>query len=144
MIDIEKELSYEGKPPAGPCSAWPEQRHYELMASVTGATVIERKSGDGKRIYEVVSSSAEAIARKNKVEASAGTMLRGLARTAGQAMMHGKVSSEIREERYNTCKACPFFVEDSKRCSECGCFMEAKTWIGGDPNALCPKQKWSR
>ena len=78
------------------------------------------------------------------VKASAGKMATGLLKTAGQALMHGKVSEEIRNERYDTCKACPFFVEDSKRCSECGCFMEAKTWVGGDPNALCPKQKWSR
>jgi len=79
-----------------------------------------------------------------KVKASAKKMAGGLLRTAGQALRHGKVSAEIREERYDTCKACPAFIKDSKRCSECGCFMEAKTWVGGDPDALCPKQKWSR
>lgn len=79
-----------------------------------------------------------------KVTAGLGRMAKGLVRNVGQAIAHGKVSEEVRNERYETCKACPFFVEDSKRCSECGCFMEAKTWIGGDPNALCPKQKWGR
>ena len=82
--------------------------------------------------------------RPKKVNASTGKMAKGLLKTAGQAFRHGKVSAEIREERYDTCKSCPFFIEDSKRCSECGCFMEAKTWVGGDPNTLCPKQKWSR
>ena len=79
-----------------------------------------------------------------KVTAGLGKMAKGLARNVGQAIVNGKVSEEIRNERYDTCKACPFFIEDSKRCSECGCFMEAKTWIGGDPDMLCPKQKWSR
>ena len=79
-----------------------------------------------------------------KVEASVGKMAGGLLKTAGQALMNGKVSAEIREERYDTCKACPFFVKDSKRCSDCGCFMEAKTWVGGDPDVLCPQKKWRR
>ena len=81
---------------------------------------------------------------ETKVKASAGKMAGGFAKTAVQAIRHGKVSSEIREERYDTCKACPSFVEDSKRCSECGCFMEAKSWVGGDPKKLCPLKKWSR
>lgn len=79
-----------------------------------------------------------------KVKASAGQMAKGLLKTGMQAVKNGRVTEEIRNERYDTCKACPFFIEDSKRCSECGCFMEAKTWIGGDPDLLCPKKKWSR
>lgn len=117
-MDIRKELSVDGVPPSGPCSAWPQERHQRLMAKM--------QSGSPK------------------VKASAKKMAGGLLRTAGQALRHGKVSAEIREERYDTCKACPAFIKDSKRCSECGCFMEAKTWVGGDPDALCPKQKWSR
>lgn len=79
-----------------------------------------------------------------KVKASLGRMAGGVLRAAGQALTHGKVSEEIRNERYDTCKQCPHFIEESKRCSECGCFMEAKTWIGGDPKKLCPKKKWAR
>lgn len=116
-IDIEQ-LRSGGELPSGPVSAWPYKRHEELMGK-------ESK-------------------KSRKVNASAGKMASGLFKAAGQAMMHGKVSKEIREERYDTCKNCPFFIEDSKRCSECGCFMEAKTWIGGDPDVLCPKKKWSR
>lgn len=73
-----------------------------------------------------------------------GKMAGGLVRTAGQAVRHGKVSGEIREERYDICKKCPFFDAESKRCTDCGCFMEAKTWVGGDPDMLCPQKKWSR
>jgi len=75
---------------------------------------------------------------------SMGKMAAGLMKTAGQAFKHGRVSKEVREERYDTCKACPFFDEKSKRCKDCGCFMEAKTWVGGDPDMLCPQKKWKR
>ena len=86
----------------------------------------------------------EELLKANKVKASPGQMVKGALKTAASAVRHGKVSAEIREERYDMCKSCPFFLEDSKRCSECGCFMEAKTWVGGDPKSLCPKQKWER
>ncbi len=79
-----------------------------------------------------------------RVGPSVGKMARGLIKTAGQAVIHGKVSEEIRNERYDTCKACPFFNPESKRCNDCGCFMEAKTWVGGDPDMLCPQKKWSK
>lgn len=120
-MDIQEELKSAGVYPQGPVSAWPQERNEKLMAVV-----------------------AERNGRPRKVKASTGKMARGLLRTAGQAVRHGKVSAEIREERYNTCKACPAFLEDSKRCSECGCFMEAKTWVGGDKDLLCPLKKWSR
>jgi len=128
MISIVKELSCDGVAPTGPCSAWPKKRHDEIMA------IVEERARSQGVIVE----------HAKEVNVSATTMVGGLLKTAGQAIMNGKVSEEIRNERYDTCKACPFFIEDSKRCSECGCFMEAKTWVGGDPNMLCPKQKWSR
>ena len=118
-MNLREELKSAGTYPTGPVSAWPRGRMDELL----------KKSG---------------TPQAKKVTASAGKMARGLLKTAGQAVRHGKVSAEIREERYDMCKSCPFFVEDSKRCSECGCFMEAKTWVGGDPKVLCPKQKWER
>lgn len=117
-MDIREELTVGGVPPSGPCSAWPKERHDKLMAQIEP--------------------------RRLKVKASAGEMANGLLRTAGQAIRHGKVSSEVREERYDTCKGCPLFDAKSKRCSDCGCFMEAKTWVGGDPDQLCPQKKWSR
>lgn len=119
-VDIEQ-LRSSGVLPTGPVSAWPKERNDALIKSAESTSP-----------------------RVTKVNASAGKMATGLLRTAGQAIRHGKVSAEIREERYDTCKACPAFIEDSKRCSECGCFMEAKTWVGGDKNVLCPLKKWSR
>ena len=124
-MDIREELKSAGAYPQGPVSAWPQERNNALMDKTKGKGKARAKSA-------------------TKVNASVGKMAGGLLKTAGQALRNGKVSAEIREERYDTCKACPFFIEDSKRCSECGCFMEAKTWVGGDPNLLCPKQKWSR
>jgi len=123
-MDILQELSCNGVPPTGPVSAWPRSRHRQLVATSQAA--------NPRPVHAT------------KVNAGLGKMARGLVGNVGQAIVNGKVSEEIRNERYDTCKNCPFFIEDSKRCSECGCFMEAKTWIGGDPNALCPKKKWSR
>lgn len=119
-MDLKKELTSAGVEPTGPVSGWPQKRHEKLME--------QHRAAQGKP----------------KIKASAGKMAQGLIKTAGQAMRHGKVKAEVREERYDTCKACPAFNPDSKRCSECGCFMEAKTWVGGDPNMLCPLKKWSR
>ena len=119
-MDIREELKSAGVYPTGPVSAWPEERNKELHA-VPGVRRFAHPKGP-----------------------SVGKMAKGLVASAGQAIRHGKVASEIREERYETCKACPAFMKDSKRCSECGCFMEAKTWIGGDPDKLCPLKKWER
>jgi len=117
-MSIIEELSCDGVAPIGPVSAWPKERHDEIIVKHSG--------------------------KPKAVKAGIGKMASGLVKTGMQAVRHGKVSSEIREERYNTCKECPFFNAESKRCSDCGCFMEAKTWVGGDPNMLCPQKKWSR
>lgn len=129
-MDIREELKSAGTYPTGPCSAWPQERNEALLS--------------GAEKIEAVTTYSNPRYSSKKVRASTGQMAKGLLRTAGQAILHGKVSAEIREERYQTCKGCPSFIEDSKRCSECGCFMQAKTWVGGDPDVLCPKRKWSR
>lgn len=121
-MNIRDELKSAGVYPSGPVSAWPKERHDSLTASA------------GSSPRRVEASSKPSLKR----------MAKGLMRTGGQAIRHGKVPGEIREERYDTCKACPFFDAASKRCTDCGCFMEAKTWVGGDPNMLCPQKKWSR
>ena len=126
-MDILEELSCDGIRPMGPVSAWPRDRHDELIIAT-----------------HAIHKSKPAGRHETKVNAGLGQMAKGLARNVGQVIVHDKISEEIRNERYETCKSCQFFIEDSKRCSECGCFMEAKTWIGGDPDQLCPKQKWSR
>jgi hypothetical protein len=121
-MDIVAELSCNGVPPTGPVSAWPQERHNAI-------------------IKESVKNQPK---HATKVSAGIGKMAKGLVRNAAQAVRNGRVTEEVYNERYETCKNCPFFIEDSKRCSECGCFMEAKAWIGGDPDSLCPQKKWSR
>lgn len=118
-MDVREELKTDGVYPSGPVSAWPKDRHIRLMAEAN------RKHA-------------------TKVKASAKEMITGFSKATGQAVRFGKVSAEVRNERFDTCKACPSFIKDSKRCSECGCNMQAKTWIGGNPDNLCPLQKWSR
>ena len=120
-MNFREELKSAGVYPSGPVSAWPQSRNEALLADHQGRVQAARNSSP-----------------------SVGKMAKGLLKTAGQAIRHGKVSAEIREERYNTCQACPFFDAESKRCKDCGCFMEAKTWVGGNPKMLCPQKKWSR
>lgn len=144
-MNIIEELSCDGVAPSGPVSAWPQERNKALMSSFP----LPPSAAGSNASYSVsphgdVEVAVHATAHATKVSANLGSMAKGLVQVAGQAVRNGRVTEEIRNERYDTCKACPFFIEDSKRCSECGCFMEAKTWIGGDPNTLCPKQKWSR
>jgi hypothetical protein len=42
-------------------------------------------------------------------------------------------------ERYNICKGCPEFINLSKQCKKCGCFMSAKTKLAA---ASCPIGRW--
>ena len=122
---IAEQLSCDGVPPTGPVSPWPKWRQDELMKNY-------------KREEE--SKGAQAT----KVKASLGQMARGLASNTKAAIISGKVSEEIREERFATCNDCPSLIKKSNRCSECGCFMVAKTWINHDPAILCPLNKWAR
>ena len=126
MINSIEDLRSAGVLPTGPCSAWPEYRN------VAGP---DMQGEPPKSINDVP------VEHDTAVKASKGQMARNLVSSARHAM-NGRISFEIREERYNICKACPHFIESSKRCSECGCFMEAKTWLNADPDELCPKKKW--
>jgi hypothetical protein len=119
-MDIREELKSAGVYPTGPVSAWPEERNKKLHSLMFGDEP------------------------PRKINASMGKMSKNLAKTAGQAIRNGRVTKEIRDERYDTCNSCEFFVKETKRCSECGCYMEAKTWVGGNPDGLCPKKKWAR
>ncbi|MAH29348.1 MAG: hypothetical protein CL959_01530 [Euryarchaeota archaeon] len=121
MINSVEDLRSAGVLPTGPVSAWPKSRN------VAG----EKMKALHKKPVESPS-----------VKASLGQMAGSLGRVAMQGIRNGRVSAEVREERYAICNHCPAFRKQDKRCSECGCFMEAKTWVGGDPDQLCPLQKW--
>ena len=129
-IDIE-EFRSAGKLPEGPVSAYPKSRNDELE----------------RRRRKAMASSFAATPedeRATKVKAGLGQQFGGLMKNTKQLVKSGTVSKKIRDERYDTCKSCPAFVERSKRCSDCGCFMEAKTWINGSVASLCPRKKWRR
>lgn len=49
------------------------------------------------------------------------------------------VTEEIYTNRMNICNACEFFRREDKRCTQCGCFMEAKTRF---KKTFCPVHKW--
>lgn len=68
--------------------------------------------------------------------------LLGTMKDVAQGAMHGEgvlVTEEVYTQRMNTCMGCEFFIQDSKRCTQCGCFMEAKTRL---KKAFCPIHKW--
>jgi hypothetical protein len=51
------------------------------------------------------------------------------------------VPANIRTERYDQCKQCPMFLNQTKRCSVCGCFMPLKTKL---TKAECPVGLWGK
>jgi hypothetical protein len=50
------------------------------------------------------------------------------------------VSSEIKQQRLDTCKQCEYYDSRQIRCKHCGCFLEYKTNFALDS---CPIDKWS-
>lgn len=49
------------------------------------------------------------------------------------------VSEEVYNTRIDICNNCEFFRKRDQRCSQCGCFMEAKTRF---KKSRCPIHKW--
>lgn len=123
MINSIHDLAYFNEDgsevlPTGPCSAWPMSRN---------------KVGPGIMKDNTRGSGA------TTVKASMAQMAGSLFKTGVSALKEGRLEGDKRDARYAICLSCPLFIPDSKRCSECGCFMEAKTWIKG---ASCPVGKW--
>lgn len=48
-------------------------------------------------------------------------------------------TNEVAAERLEICKQCPKFIKATTQCTECGCFMFAKTKLKA---AKCPLGKW--
>jgi len=48
-------------------------------------------------------------------------------------------TDEVAAERLEICKQCPKFIKATTQCTECGCFMFAKTKLKA---AKCPLGKW--
>lgn len=49
------------------------------------------------------------------------------------------VTDVVYEQRMAICNTCEFFRQEDKRCTQCGCFMEAKTKF---KKTYCPVKKW--
>ena len=49
------------------------------------------------------------------------------------------VSEEDKRGRIEICEGCEFFVTADRRCSKCGCWMDAKA---GFRTQQCPEGKW--
>lgn len=48
-------------------------------------------------------------------------------------------SEEENQHRLSICESCPYFIKETKRCNECGCFMKLKTHL---KSAKCPCGNW--
>jgi ribosomal protein L32 len=48
-------------------------------------------------------------------------------------------SNILSKKRLAVCDECPFYLILHKTCSECGCYMPAKTLL---KDAECPKKYW--
>jgi hypothetical protein len=55
---------------------------------------------------------------------------------AGEGLI---ASDEVYNHRMKVCGGCEFFIKEDKRCSKCGCFMEAKSKF---IKTNCPMDKW--
>lgn len=57
------------------------------------------------------------------------------------AIQNNKIftSDSEKKRRYDICQSCEHFEASSKRCKQCGCYMEYKT---GFSAAQCPVNKW--
>lgn len=130
-----EDLSCDGTSPSGPICPWPKPPESTLVKIETSSETVRT----------VVSADEQTkVLHDTVVKASLSKMAKGLFKSMEYAIKDGKVNPSIREERYDICKGCEHFIEATKRCSECGCFMEAKTWLGASPELLCPKNKWPR
>ena len=122
LILYSEQFRSGGELPKGPVSPWPKGREIRTLDS-----------------FHSVNPKSEPAIKASKAE-----MATGLIKTAGQALRRGNCSPEIRTERLETCFQCPDYKKDQGRCSLCGCYMKAKSWVGGDPKKLCPRKKWVR
>jgi TRAP-type mannitol/chloroaromatic compound transport system substrate-binding protein len=61
------------------------------------------------------------------------------AKAASTAYDEMTVSDDVREERYDLCKACEYYYSVTTTCKKCGCFMSAKTYLAA---AECPTGRW--
>lgn len=50
------------------------------------------------------------------------------------------VTEEVYTTRISLCNSCEFFRIEDRRCTQCGCFMEAKTRF---KKTYCPVHKWN-
>lgn len=121
-IQSARDLACDGVYPTGPVSAWPAEE------------IVDR----GPIIPDAQTPEAQTTAMK----ADAKKMAESLLDSASRLIREKRVTADVRAERLKTCETCPAFNKKKRRCNECGCFVDVKSWLGGDPTSLCPLSKW--
>ena len=46
---------------------------------------------------------------------------------------------EVKNRRMDLCRACAWFMKDTKRCAKCGCVVPLKAYLAQES---CPIEKW--
>lgn len=68
--------------------------------------------------------------------------LANMAKIIASDSLKGKrllTNKKEQEERLSICKTCSFYDEKQIRCTQCGCFLEAKVKVASQ---YCPVGKW--
>lgn len=133
--------------PQGDVCAWPRERNVpgEGMHAAWASNrkpVQKSENMQMMPIHEPMSEPDNRSITANAgpgIKAGAIDMAKGLVRSAATLVTQGRASQAERDSRLEVCNGCSSYIANQKRCSECGCFMEAKTWIKG---ATCPLGYW--
>lgn len=75
---------------------------------------------------------------------SLGSQIKDVKKQFGKIVDEGsgffeKATPDIHQKRLIVCYNCPFLLEKTKRCDECGCFVHEKSAL---KSQFCPKNKW--
>jgi hypothetical protein len=71
---------------------------------------------------------------------SVGTMVISLSKAIKEVAADGQLApTEQADARIASCEACDYFIPKTRRCVDCGCYLDAKTKI---LNAKCPRGYW--
>lgn len=83
------------------------------------------------------------ITKENREEVSrAWKVMSGFAEKVGDTIEGTciSVSTDDKKSRLDICNVCDSFIQSTKQCKECGCFMEVKASLKA---MKCPLKKWN-
>ena len=88
-----------------------------------------------------ISATCKAPSKERKTMPSTMDMIKNFGSSMANHAMNSfqSVLPNVKEERIKICESCEHYDSESKRCSECGCFVHIKA---GWASEKCPLDKW--